>query len=148
MHALCLYLRFYIYASFYKNYGPKTWQKANKSTQLHISTFKPAYTCVVSSGTTLVVLCKWLHCDSWSFPQVSDLGPFGPSCFFKNCGPKRLLRQHNYTFPHSNRHTHALSTRLYTCCNLYNTMSVNERPYLISPFRLKGLVCNNLFSVL
>jgi len=30
--------------------------------------------------TTLVVLCKWLHCDLWPFPQVSDPGPFGPSC--------------------------------------------------------------------
>jgi len=29
--------------------------------------------------TTLVVLCKWLHCDPWIFPQVSDQGP---SCFF------------------------------------------------------------------
>ena len=31
-----------------------------------------------------MVLCKWLHCDLWPFPQVSDPGPFGPSC-------------HNYT---------------------------------------------------
>jgi len=30
---------------------------------------------------SLVVLCKLLHCDPWPFPQVSDLGPFGPSCF-------------------------------------------------------------------
>jgi len=30
---------------------------------------------------TLVVLCKWLHCDRWPFPQVSDPGPFGPSCY-------------------------------------------------------------------
>jgi len=28
-----------------------------------------------------VVFCKWLHCDSWPFSQVSDLGPFGPSCY-------------------------------------------------------------------
>jgi len=31
--------------------------------------------------TTLVVLCKWPHCDLWPFPQVSDPGPFGPSCY-------------------------------------------------------------------
>ena len=34
-----------------------------------------------------MVLCKWLHCDLWPFPQVSDPGSFGPSCrqkmFFK-----------------------------------------------------------------
>jgi len=28
---------------------------------------------------TLVVLCKWLHCDIWPFPQVSDPGIKGPS---------------------------------------------------------------------
>ena len=31
--------------------------------------------------TALVVLCKWLHLDPWPLSQVSDLGPFGPSCF-------------------------------------------------------------------
>ena len=31
--------------------------------------------------TILVVLCKWLHCDLWPFPQVSDPGLFGPYCF-------------------------------------------------------------------
>jgi len=30
--------------------------------------------------TAFVVLCKWLHCDLWSFPQVSDPGIFVPSC--------------------------------------------------------------------
>ena len=30
-----------------------------------------------------MVLCKWLHLYPWTFPQVSDLGPFGPSCFYK-----------------------------------------------------------------
>jgi len=34
--------------------------------------------------TTLVVLCKWLHCDLWPFPQVSDPGPLGPSCLLKH----------------------------------------------------------------
>jgi len=29
-----------------------------------------------------VVLCKWLHCDLWPFPQVSDPGPSGPFCFY------------------------------------------------------------------
>ena len=29
-----------------------------------------------------MVLCKWLYLDPWPFPQVSDLGPFGPSCLF------------------------------------------------------------------
>ena len=33
-----------------------------------------------NTRTTLVVLCKWLHCDLWPFPKVSDTGPFGPSC--------------------------------------------------------------------
>jgi len=33
-----------------------------------------------------VILCNWLHCDLWPFPQVSDPGPFGPSCF--KCLPK------------------------------------------------------------
>ena len=28
-----------------------------------------------------MVLCKWLHCDLLPFPQVSEPGPFGPSCF-------------------------------------------------------------------
>jgi len=28
------------------------------------------------------VLCKRLHCDLWPFPQVSDQGPFGPSCLW------------------------------------------------------------------
>jgi len=28
-----------------------------------------------------VVLCKWLHCDLLPFPQVSEPGPFGPSCY-------------------------------------------------------------------
>jgi len=32
--------------------------------------------------TTLVVLCKWLDFELWHFPQVSDLGPFGPSCLY------------------------------------------------------------------
>jgi len=31
-----------------------------------------------------VVLCKWLHCDLWPFPQVSDPGPSGPSSLL-NC---------------------------------------------------------------
>ena len=30
-----------------------------------------------------MVLCKWLHLDPWPFPEVSDLGPFGPSCCWK-----------------------------------------------------------------
>ena len=30
--------------------------------------------------TPLVFPCKWLHCDLWPFPQVSDPGPSGPSC--------------------------------------------------------------------
>jgi len=34
-----------------------------------------------------VVLCKWLHLDPWHFLQVSDLGPFGPSCSFFHCPP-------------------------------------------------------------
>jgi len=28
-----------------------------------------------------VVLCKWIHCDLFPFPQVSNPGPIGPSCF-------------------------------------------------------------------
>ena len=33
----------------------------------------------------LVVLCKWIHLDPWPFPQVSDRGHFGPSCFLYTC---------------------------------------------------------------
>jgi len=31
--------------------------------------------------TTLVFLCKWLHCDLWPFPQLSDPEPFCPIVF-------------------------------------------------------------------
>ena len=42
--------------------------------------------------TTLLVLCKWLYHDPWPFPQVSDLGPFGPSCLIiiKEMNPSHL----------------------------------------------------------
>jgi len=35
----------------------------------------------IFAWTTVVVLCKWLYCDLWPFPQISDPGAFGSSCF-------------------------------------------------------------------
>ena len=49
--------------------------------------------------TTLVVLCKWLYLDPWPFPQVSDLGPFGPSCwsmFLLKCQQRVMLASWNF----------------------------------------------------
>ena len=45
------------------------------------------------------VLYYWIHCDLWPFPQVSDPGPSGPSCykFHKTC-----FKPLNYKMHHKN----------------------------------------------
>jgi len=41
---------------------------------------EPPYRYCIDISPYCLIPSKWLHFNPWPFPQVSDLGPLGPSC--------------------------------------------------------------------